>query len=120
MFSSSFQWNYELKHVLDLITSWIVRDLHENDFANSLGLDFERTIYVGEFSNDEGMEDDDLPPAKTLLASIWTPPACVTPNHNLKKALPGNDVKILIHPKKYIYLTLHLERSVVKYSRSKG
>ena len=35
---------------------------HENDFANSLGLDFERFIYVGEFSNDEGMEDDDLHP----------------------------------------------------------
>ena len=29
--------------------------------ANSLGLDFERIVYVGEFSNDEGMEDDDLP-----------------------------------------------------------
>ena len=28
---------------------------------NSLGLDFERVIYAGEFSTDEGMEDDDLP-----------------------------------------------------------
>ena len=35
---------------------------HENDSTNKLGLDFERVIYVGEFSNDEGMEDDDLPP----------------------------------------------------------
>ena len=34
---------------------------HKNDSANSLGLDFERAIYAGEFSNDEGMEDDDLP-----------------------------------------------------------
>ena len=34
---------------------------HENDSANSLGLDFERVIYVGEFSNNKGMEDDDLP-----------------------------------------------------------
>ena len=34
---------------------------HENDSANSLGLDFERAVYAGEFSNDEGMEDDDLP-----------------------------------------------------------
>ena len=34
---------------------------HENDSANSLGLDFERVVYVGEFSNNEGMEDDDLP-----------------------------------------------------------
>ena len=34
---------------------------HENDSANSLGLDFEWVVYTGEFSNDEGMEDDDLP-----------------------------------------------------------
>ena len=35
---------------------------HENDYANSLGLDFERVVYAGEFSNNEDMEDDDLPP----------------------------------------------------------
>ena len=35
---------------------------HENDSANSLGLDFERVVYAGKFSTDEGMEDDDLPP----------------------------------------------------------
>ena len=35
---------------------------HENDSANSLGLDFERVVYASEFSNDKGMEDDDLPP----------------------------------------------------------
>ena len=35
---------------------------HENDSANSLGLDFERVAYAGEFSNNEDMEDDDLPP----------------------------------------------------------
>ena len=35
---------------------------HENDFSNSLGLDFERVVYADEFSNNEGMEDDDLPP----------------------------------------------------------
>ena len=34
---------------------------HDNDSANSLGLDFERAVYAGEFSTDEGMEDDDLP-----------------------------------------------------------
>ena len=34
---------------------------HENDSANSLGLDFEKVVYAGEFSKDEGMEDDDLP-----------------------------------------------------------
>ena len=34
---------------------------HKNDSANSLGLDFERVVYTGECSNNEGMEDDDLP-----------------------------------------------------------
>ena len=34
---------------------------HENDSTNSLGLDFERVVYIGEFSTDKGMEDDDLP-----------------------------------------------------------
>ena len=33
---------------------------HENDSTNSLGLDFERVVYASEFSNNEGMEDDDL------------------------------------------------------------
>ena len=35
---------------------------HENNSANSLGLDFERAVYAGEFRTDKGMEDDDLPP----------------------------------------------------------
>ena len=34
---------------------------HENDSANSLGLDFEIAVYAGEFSTNESMEDDDLP-----------------------------------------------------------
>ena len=34
---------------------------HENDFANRQGFDFERVVYVGEFSNKEDMENDDLP-----------------------------------------------------------
>ena len=35
---------------------------YENDLANNLGLDFERIVYASEFSNNEGMEDNDLPP----------------------------------------------------------
>ena len=35
---------------------------HENDSANRQGFDFERVVYVGEFSNEEDMENDDLPP----------------------------------------------------------
>ena len=30
---------------------------HENDFANSLGLNFERVIYAGEFSNNDLSSD---------------------------------------------------------------
>ena len=50
-----------ISHLLSLTYKYRNNE-HESDFANSLGLDFERVIYVGEFSNDEGMEDDDLPP----------------------------------------------------------
>ena len=45
------------------------KNKHENDSANSLGLDFERAIYAGEFSNDEGMKDDDLPPDLVRLVA---------------------------------------------------
>ena len=34
---------------------------HENNSVNSLGLDFEKVVYAGEFGTNEGMEDDDLP-----------------------------------------------------------
>ena len=34
---------------------------HENDSANGQGFDFERVVYAGEFSNEKGMENDDLP-----------------------------------------------------------
>ena len=44
-----------------LLTCRYRNNEHENDSANSLGLDLERAIYVGEFSTDKGMEDDDLP-----------------------------------------------------------
>ena len=34
---------------------------HENDSANGQGFDFEKVVYVGEFSNEEDIENDDLP-----------------------------------------------------------
>ena len=34
---------------------------HENDSANRQGFDFERVVYVDEFSDEEDMENDDLP-----------------------------------------------------------
>ena len=35
---------------------------HENDSASGQGFDLERVVYAGEFSNEEDMENDDLPP----------------------------------------------------------
>ena len=35
---------------------------HENDSANRQEFDFEGIVYTSEFSNEEDMEDDDLPP----------------------------------------------------------
>ena len=35
---------------------------HENDSVNGQRIDFERVVYAGELSNEEDMEDDDLPP----------------------------------------------------------
>ena len=50
-----------LDHTSFSLTCRYRNNEHENDFTNSLGLDFEKVVYVGEFSIDEGMEDDDLP-----------------------------------------------------------
>ena len=47
-------------HLFSLICRYRNNE-HKNDFANSLGLDFERVAYASEFSDNEGMEDDDLP-----------------------------------------------------------
>ena len=38
------------------------KNKHENNSANGQGFDFERVVYTGEFSNEEDMENDDLPP----------------------------------------------------------
>ena len=35
---------------------------HENDSANGQKVDFKRVVYASEFSNEDDMEDDDLPP----------------------------------------------------------
>ena len=35
---------------------------HENDSASRQGFNFERVVYAGELSNEDDMEDDDLPP----------------------------------------------------------
>ena len=58
---------------------------HENDFANSLGLDFESVIYAGEFSNDDGMKDDDLPP--DLLRLVAQDEKHILPHQEVTKAI---------------------------------
>ena len=44
------------------LTCKYLNNEHENDSANGQGFDFERVVYAGEFSNEEDMENDDLPP----------------------------------------------------------
>ena len=58
---------------------------YENDFANNLGLDFERVVYVGEFSNNEGMEDDDLHP--DLLRLVAQDEKQILPHQEVTEAI---------------------------------
>ena len=65
IFESHFNFSISIAFLYRTFSSLTCRyqyNEHENDSANSLGLDFERVVYTGEFSNDEGMEDEDLPP----------------------------------------------------------
>ena len=55
------------------------------DFANNIRLDFERVIYVGEFSNDKGMEDDDLP--SDLLRLVAQDEKQILPHQEFTKAI---------------------------------
>ena len=64
-FVSQFNFSLSIAFVYRIFFSLTCRyqyNEHENDSANSLGLDFERAVYAGEFSNNKGTEDDDLPP----------------------------------------------------------
>ena len=58
---------------------------HENHSASSLGLDFERVVYAGEFSNNESMKDDDLPP--DLLRLVAQDEKQIFPTKRLQKLL---------------------------------
>ena len=58
---------------------------HENDFANSLGLDFEMVVYAGEFSIDEGMKDDDLP--SDLLRLVAQDEKQILPHQEVTEAI---------------------------------
>ena len=39
-----------------------IRTMNTRMTASGQGFDFERVVYVGEFNNEEDMENDDLPP----------------------------------------------------------
>ena len=71
---------------------------HENDSANSLGLDFERVVYASEFDNDKGMKDDDLPSDLLKLVAQdekqILPHQEVTKTINLKTEEERREVKI--------------------------
>ena len=51
-----------LYHILFLLTCRYPNNEHENDSANRQGFDFEKVVYADEFSNEEDMKNDDLPP----------------------------------------------------------
>ena len=61
------------------------RNEHKNNSTNSLGLDFERAIYASEFSNDEGMEDDDLP--SDLLRLVAQDEKQILPHQEVMEAI---------------------------------
>ena len=48
--------------VFFLLTCRYPNNEHKIDSANGQGFNFERVVYAGEFSNEEDMKDDDLPP----------------------------------------------------------
>ena len=58
---------------------------HENDSANGQGFDFERVVYAGEFSNEEEMENDDLPP--DLLRLVEQEERQILPHQEITKAV---------------------------------
>ena len=58
---------------------------HENDFTNGQGFDSERFVYVGELSNEEDMEDDDLPP--DFLRLVEQDERQILPHQEITKAV---------------------------------
>ena len=71
-------------HLFSLICRYQNNE-HENDFTNSLGLDFEKVVYANEFSNNEGMEDDDLPP--NLLRLVAQDEKQILPHQEVTEAI---------------------------------
>ena len=51
-----------LYRILFPLTCRYPNNEHENDYANGQGFDFEKVVYAREFSDEEDIENDDLPP----------------------------------------------------------
>ena len=51
-----------LYRILFPLTCRYPNNEHENDSANGQRFDFEKVVYIGEFSNEEDMENEDLHP----------------------------------------------------------
>ena len=87
-FESQFNFSLSIAFLYRTLSSLTCRyqyNEHENDFANSLGLDFERVVYVGEFSNNEGMEDDDL--SSDLLRLVAQDEKQILPHQEVTEAI---------------------------------
>ena len=84
LFNFSFTNSLSILHLFSLTRKYRNNE-HENDSTNSLGLDFEKVIYASEFSNDEGMEDDDLP--SNLLRLVARDEKQILPHQEVTKAI---------------------------------
>ena len=58
---------------------------YENDFANRQWFDFEKVVYTGELSNEEDMEDDDLP--LDLLGLVEQDERKILPHQEITEAV---------------------------------
>ena len=60
-------------------------DEHENDSANGQRVDFEKVVYANELSNEEDMEDDDLP--SDLLRLVEQDERQILPHQEVTKSI---------------------------------
>ena len=97
-FESQFNFSLSIAFLYRTFSSLTYRyqyNEHENDSANSLELDFEKVIYAGEFSNDEGMKDDDLP--SDLLRLVAQDEKQILPHQEVTEAINlGTDRKSVV------------------------
>ena len=87
-FESQFNFSLSIAFLYRTFSSLTCRyqyNEHENDSTNSLRLDLEKVVYAGEFSNDEGIKDDDLLP--DLLRLVAQDEKQILPHQEVTEAI---------------------------------